>query len=289
MKSLMLVDFSNICYRCIYVAESDAKKEAMSEYEMYAYWKHLVVNAVVRLIDEHKPTKVVIASDVKESWRKEIYPEYKENRKKKRENSIIDFDKFYEVWGDFEPKFAQAFSNLVFLKVDRSEADDIIATLTEHQTASYDQIVVISNDGDYCQLLKFCNVKLMRPINGGKYEQVVSLNPQYDLDVKVIAGDRNDNIMGIKERCGPATAMKILKEGLDTYLEDPVIKENYIRNKTLIDFNMIPSDIKENIIKIYSEYQTKPIKWFSTSCFLNSQGLFKLSEENLTNVRAING
>ena len=74
---------------------------------------------------------------------------------------------------------------------------------------------------------------------------------EIDLKLKILQGDTSDNISSIFNK--RITMNKILEyvydnEKLEKYLEEnEESKKLYDRNKLLIDFNMIPENIKLNI------------------------------------------
>lgn len=112
-----------------------------------------------------------------------------------------------------------------------------------------------------------------------KKKMVDCLNPQKELDIKIITGDKGDNIPPIKKKVGLVTAEKILNNGLDNYLkESEEIKANYIRNKTLIDLNYIPKEIQENIINSYNNYQLKNMESKKILDFFVQNKLMKLMQ-----------
>jgi 5'-3' exonuclease len=78
-------------------------------------------------------------------------------------------------------------------------------------------------------------------------------DPEKDLFVKILTGDKSDNISGVFKKCGPKTACKYYadKELFKTKLENiEGAMERYLLNRKMIDFNEIP----ENLIK---EFKTK--------------------------------
>jgi 5'-3' exonuclease len=88
------------------------------------------------------------------------------------------------------------------------------------------------------------------------------LNPKKALDIKILSGDKSDNITPIKRGVGVVTAEKILnyEDGVDTFinlqetsLERELIQSNYQRNKRLIDLDFIPQNISKAIIKAYED------------------------------------
>jgi 5'-3' exonuclease len=215
-----------------------------------------------------------MAYDTKPSWRYSIYSDYKANRKEARDKAVVDFDKFFPIFNEFTNQIKEVFSTIYILNVDRCEADDIMAILCK-QTFKNDQVVIISSDGDMNQLINQ-NIKQYDPI---RKKLVECINPQRELDIKVITGDKGDNIPPIKKKVGVVTAEKILNNGLDNFLkESDEIKANYIRNKTLIDLNYIPSEIQENIINSYNNYPLKNMESNKILNFFVQNKLMKLMQ-----------
>lgn len=188
-------------------------------------------------------------------WRKEIYAEYKSQRKAQRDKSIIDFDKFFPIFNETIDDLKYIFSTMYTIKIDGCEADDIIAVLCKEKFADK-QIIIVSTDGDMNQLLVNKNVSQFNPL---KNSFVESINIKQKLLLKVITGDKSDNIPAIKAKVGIKTAEKIINEGLDTYLLDADVKANYERNLKLIDFNYIPTNITQLVLSRFDEYKIEPI------------------------------
>jgi 5'-3' exonuclease len=245
----------------------------------YGSWKHLITKNILDYIKKFEPTQVIIASD-SHSWRKEIYPEYKAHRKTARDASIINFDEFYKVNDAFVEHLKKTFSNIHWLKIQRCEVDDIIAVLVKEYNLG--DVVIASTDKDFIQLLKYPNVKLYSPITQTYTE---SINAEKDLELKIIQGDRGDNITAILPKTGPVKASKLLEEGVlytsepsfDILIKEQIeklkitdtiddVKERINRNTTLISFEKIPEDIKSAII---NTFEGSVLNSFSSMTFLS--------------------
>ena len=93
---------------------------------------------------------VYFVSDSKEkSWRKQLYNEYKGNRKK---DTDIDWEFVYNTYDNFKANLAKKIKVLEYSKV---EGDDWISYIT--QTANNEGIsnLIVSNDYDIKQLIKY--------------------------------------------------------------------------------------------------------------------------------------
>jgi 5'-3' exonuclease len=247
------------------------------------------------MVEKHKPTRFIIVFDSKlGSWRKNIYPEYKANRKIARELSKVDFKEFFKVSNPFLKDLKDVFCNLEILEFDGIEGDDIIAVLCQNFK---EKITIISTDKDFHQLQVFKNVKQYEP----KKKQMVNvLNPKISLEQKIIGGDENDNIPAIVPRCGKVKVANIMSSDLisniydEEYLKEEKnveaivkkyklkpeeIKKNLQRNTELIDLKFIPKDISEKILKALREPNTKKFDGRKFMSFLIEHRMGNLVEK----------
>ena len=77
------------------------------------------------------------------------------------------------------------------------------------------------------------------------------ISPKVDLELKIIKGDKSDNIPSIKNRIGEKTALNYInnKPLFEKLLEDNNINEQYKKNRLLIDFDYIPKELENKILK----------------------------------------
>lgn len=250
VKNALIFDLHNLIIRCIFVAEKEDPFNTN-----YTYWKYLVLTNIFEEISKYQPDICVLACDDRKYWRKDIYPEYKAHRRADREKSVVDFDAFYKMFNGFYEELKNLFTNMYILKVDKCEADDIIAILSERIK---DHIVInISTDSDLHQLYKHKNYRQYNPIRKCFVENI---NPSKFLLCKIITGDKqSDNIPGIKFKVGIKTAEKILQSGLQEYLDKENLQKEFDRNKQLIDLECIPIEYKLSIQKQFDTYELKPV------------------------------
>ena len=131
--------------------------------------------------------------------------------------------------------------------------------------SSHEKILIISSDEDFLQLQKYKNVYQYSP----KAKKLIkSTNPEIDLKKKIITGDTGDGIPNmlsqhnsfvLKIRQKQMTEKRLLELANTEMIAENLQGEQYnyyIRNKTLIDFNYIPEDIRQNIVTTYNEANT---------------------------------
>ena len=172
-----------------------------------------------------KPTHLAIIFDKSEnSFRKEIYPEYKAHRPDPPEDLVPQFPLMRAAVRAFD---------LTPIEQDRYEADDLIATYARQAREKGADVLIISADKDLMQLIGD-GVAMYDPASGeqGKFgsraerfigEQEVidyfGVPPSRVVDVQALAGDSTDNVPGAKG-IGVKTAAQLINEygDLDTLL-----------------------------------------------------------------------
>jgi 5'-3' exonuclease len=201
--------------------------------------------------------EVILAFDSSNSWRYLTYPKYKQHRKIAKEKSDLDYKKIFKDLTTFTEDL-KIFTPFTVLKVDRCEADDIIATLVLHTNHKF---TIVSRDEDFIQLLP--KARLYNPFTRKFVEED---NPKRFLMEKICIGQQKDNIPNIKTpndwpegkkrpSFGKKTFDKLYDDlTLENWIKDNDFTYNYKRNKKLIDFNEIPNIVKETILKRYECY-----------------------------------
>jgi 5'-3' exonuclease len=177
-------------------------------------------------------------------WRNQLHPDYKQTRIGDSNVGPI----FKMVYN--ENLFEEGGINTI-LEYPGLEADDCIALTTKYVNAKYPEanIYIITSDTDYLQLYKsnvhIYNLKY-KPLNESKN---CNNNPEKDLFCKTVMGDKSDNIPSIFPKCGIKTALKCYEDA--AYFENKLnsivgSRERLELNRTLIDFNNIPEDLKRS-------------------------------------------
>ena len=140
------------------------------------------------------------------------------------------------------------------IEVHGVEGDDITATIMRNTTASVKGIV--SSDHDYLQLgpsvkifdLRGENHEILPDEYNGK-----RLTHGQAIKMKVLIGDKSDNIPNVWPGIGPKKALKkyivdvdrsVLKDALEN---DPIAKKRFELNAKLIMFSEIPDYVVESV------------------------------------------
>lgn len=197
----LIFDLNHIAYRSLHSAHRDIKDAG------WQYFKALMLNQVFAMCRKFNPDEVILAVDSKENWRKKFYPEYKQNRKESREKQTdIDWSGFFNAYSEFVNEVKLHFPFYV-LQIKYMEADDIIGVLAREW--QHKDKVVVTSDQDFLQLLKYKGLKLY-DASGSKF--LKHDDPEKFLKIKVLMGDRGDNVKPIKPRIGEKTAERYIDE-----------------------------------------------------------------------------
>jgi len=261
-EKIVIIDGHNIAYITVFsTIHSD-----YSDNGPFKLWKHSFLSKLFTTIKDLDPTKVVLAFDSKNSWRYKLYAEYKANRKHQSGRYPLDKEKFLIALESMIEDVKTYFPSIYTIKVDQAEGDDIMAVLTKEVFNKINQeVIIVTGDTDLNQLLSLPRVRQYNPMKNDFFNVI---NPKKALDIKILSGDKSDNITPIKRGVGVVNAEKILnmEDGIDSFiemqktsLEKELVHENYVRNKKLIDLDFIPQNIRTSIIDAYNEYEWKEI------------------------------
>lgn len=223
--------------------------------------RHMILNSIRMYKQRFKEYgDIVVVSDAGGNWRKEIFPEYKANRKKTRDSSSVDWDELFRITNMVFDEITENFPYRT-MKVWGTEADDCIAQICigTQEFGAYEDIMIVSADKDFAQLQKFKNVKQYSPMTK---KMIVEENPRGFLLEHILKGDTSDGVPNVLSddkvfiegrRQGVMSAKKkaILSEDINAFGEDVV--RNFQRNAKMIDLTKCPDklviDIKEHFNK----------------------------------------
>jgi DNA polymerase-1 len=209
---LFLVDGYALIYRAFFALISRPLRTARGE-NTSAAWG--IVNFLQRLLNKHQPEYLGWVHDSGLSFRHERYPAYKATREKLTEELQSDFDTGMERI----VAILEAF-NIPILSLKGYEADDVIGTLVKKSVDRQLNVVVVSGDKDFQQLVRR-GVWLLNPGRGGPAsieEQWVGVEngaerlgvePEYVTDYLALVGDTSDNVPGVKG-IGDKTAVELV-------------------------------------------------------------------------------
>ena len=221
--------------------------------------RHTVLNTIRQYKHQFRHVDhggFVICCDSPKNWRKESFPEYKANRKKRRETDSTDWTSLFEFLHQMIADLREYFPYKV-MRVESAEADDIIAVLTQEEMKN--PTTIISSDKDFIQLQKYEGVQQWSPLT----KSFVKGNPKESLWEKLIKGDVGDGVPNIlssddtlvtegkRQRPVSKKKMELWKTDRSDWNED--MKRNFNRNEMMVDLEKTPESIRINIINQFRE------------------------------------
>lgn len=142
----------------------------------------------LKLVNYTSNDLVIVAIDGRGNWRRDVDPAYKANRKDLREKSEIDWYHWYRKFDEMVEKL-KASTPFHYIRIDKLEADDIIAVGVKHFNTV--PCIIISSDSDFEQLYAYDNVKIFSPVSK-KYKEVA--NP-YKVLANKVKQEKTDNLV----------------------------------------------------------------------------------------------
>jgi 5'-3' exonuclease len=196
----------------------------------------------------HGATDVVLMMDCPRAdiWRRDTHAEYKATRATPGDMPQNLFPHFYEV---VAPAMV---SDLGYKAIacPRAEADDVAAVLADWAVENDADLVIVTGDADLAQLCRPCvrvvDLKGECVLKKACAKAGCELDAGKYLALKLLVGDKGDNIPAIRPRMGPKTALKAV-DALEAELSDPNVRARYEHNKLMMDLSMTPPDIRAAI------------------------------------------
>lgn len=150
-KLVLAIDYNNVSMKAIYSTRH--AEQGVSSYDTEqecAIYGRTLIKDIFYLAKMFMPSEVYLLTDSKDPWRREICPEYKGTRKK---DETVNMQNIFKTMAEV----ADVLSAYGFCKlaVNNGEADDMAAMLQTCMRSENTNIVFISSDADWLQLLDF--------------------------------------------------------------------------------------------------------------------------------------
>ena len=320
-----LIDTANTFFRARHIASRNS-----DTWEKIGMALHLTLASVNQVVRKFGADHVVFCLEGR-SWRKDHYEPYKKNRvvdalsqteAEKEENEM-----FWDTYEKFTT-FLKEKTNVSVLRHERAEADDMIARFVHlHPNDTH---YIISSDTDYIQLISD-NVHQYNGITNqfitleGYHDEKGRLvvdkktkepkllgDPQWHLFMKCMRGDSSDNVFsaypgvrekGTKNKVGLTEAYAdrhkqgfnwnnmMLQRWVDHNEIEHRVKDDYERNRVLIDLTAQPQEIKDLVdsrIKESVRVDTTPQVGIHFMKFCGKYELTKISDQAETYAKWLN-
>lgn len=224
-NNVLIVDAMNLAFRWKHQGKLDFELDYLRTVESLAH--------------SYNCSNVIIAADMGSSkWRKDTYPEYKENRKDKfKDQTPKEKEEIEKFFQEYEVTLETLQEHFLVLRYKNVEADDIAAYVTKHrERLDIEDIWLISSDRDW-DLLVNDNVSRFSTVTRKEttvfnWDEFFDFPQEEYISYKVLTGDSGDNITGISG-IGPKKASELIKtygSAFDVYDAIPIdSKYKYIQ------------------------------------------------------------
>lgn len=234
-KTLMLIDGSSLIFRAFFALPNLTNNDGVMTNGVYGF-----LTMYQNAFDKYNPDSVLVAFDrSSKTFRHEEFKDYKATRDKMPSELSYQFGILKDILDSMK---------VAYTDLDGFEADDIVGTYADMgQDAGY-EVVIITGDRDYLQLvdehitvyLTKKGISDMVEYNLSTIKEEYGLTPQQLIDVKGLQGDKSDNIPGV-DGIGPKKAVGYIQkygsiEGLYEHIDEISGKKT---KQTLIDSESI--------------------------------------------------
>lgn len=256
----MIIDGSSLLFRAFFALPPLKNALGIPTNAVYGF-----LTMLLKLYEQLQPDYVAVAFDKsRETFRTELYSEYKANR-----DVAPD---------DLRPQFALIIEVLAVLgihaiELDGFEGDDILGSLAAQYGNENMEVSIISGDRDTLQLVD-TNVSVfltkkgiseMVQVTPANMDELYGYGPEQVIEMKALMGDSSDNIPGVPG-IGEKTALKLISQygNLETLYDslDDIkgkMREKLENNKDIAFLSRTLATIKCDIPCQYEESFFVPI------------------------------
>lgn len=325
MTKYALIDTANTFFRARHIASRNSTVD-----EKIGMAIHLTLASTNQIVKRFGIDHVVFCLEGR-SWRKDYYTPYKKNRVvdtlSQTEAEVEENTMFWQTYEAFT-NYLKDRTNCSVLRDPKAEADDLIARFVALHPE--DEHFIISTDSDYQQLIS-SRVKQYsgvtgelitlegyfddkgRPVKDKKTKEPKLLeDPEYILFRKILRGDSTDNVfaafpgvreVGSKNKVGIKEAYEdrhkkgynfnnlMLQRWSDHDGVEHRVRDDFNRNRVLIDLTAQPEDVKLSVdsnIREGVRTTTVPMVGIHLMKFCGKYELNKISDNAETYAKWLN-
>jgi len=293
----LVIDSSNIIHKSFYANQSE------DDITLAGVATHSALLTLNKYFKLYKPDKIILAFD-RPSWRLEYTKSdkcisgkiYKAGRRKNQtEKQKQKYKLFQEHIKDFE-NMVTDHTSIITLASDGLEADDLISGCVQLLTLEEDnEVIIISADKDFMQLLRYDNVYLVDPATGDERTlQDYNNDADFFMFEKCIRGEGEggDNVQSAKPNIRKTKIVEAYNDEfvrtnlMETKWKHPISKKKFIvgelfkENDLLMNLESQPDEIMEQIINEVQRGLANPgnFNHFKFIKFCQKFGLVKVQE-----------
>ena len=271
---LYLIDAHALCYRSFYAIKELANSKGQKTNAVYGF-----VSTLKKLFRERQPEYMAVCFDSPaRTHRQEKYADYKIQRPSMPDDLVSQIPVIKDVVAGYR---------VPALEYEGYEADDIIATIAGAFSSPDMNIVIVSDDKDMFQLVndhvRVLSIRKDAVIDAEAVKELVGLAPEFVTDFIALAGDKVDNIPGVRGigeasarhligRYGPVEEIyrnlervepKSLRDRLEAQKEQAFLSKELAELNAEVPVHFSVEDMRvaepdhEELLRIFSELEFK--------------------------------
>lgn len=274
---MILIDLSGLLVtKTMYLFDNKYNDEPCDEMD----FKVAAINAIVAMNKKFRDKygQLVICADYPPYWRKDIFEHYKGDRKRDP-SSGIDWVLYFKYLSNFL-RDCNDILPFMMLHVESAEADDCIFSMAKMASAINQKTIIVSEDRDLLQCQTWA-VGVIEQYTIRSKKMISVESEGYDIYKHIVkAGDDGmpniysdpDTLVTKGKRQVVMSKKKLAelydnKYNLKEFLQ-PNHYANYLRNRTLVDANYMPTDLNKSILEAYryEKYNKIPLTEYKNFC-----------------------
>jgi DNA polymerase-1 len=206
-KKLLLIDAMGLIFRAYYAMIKSPRftTKGLNTSAMLGF-----TNSLYEVLKNEKPTHVAVAFDTgAPTFRHVEYEHYKENREATPDDIVQSIPYIKRILDAFQ---------ICMIGIDGYEADDLVGSLAKHAEIEGFDVLMLTSDKDYGQLVSD-HIKMYKPGKFGQPAEILGVaeicekykieRPEQLIDMLGLWGDSSDNIPGVPG-IGQVRAQKLL-------------------------------------------------------------------------------
>jgi len=226
-KRLFLIDGSALAYRSYFAFIRTPLINSKGENTSAAFG---FANSLMKILKEEELDYIGVVFDTKApTFRHEIYKEYKSTRAKMPEEMVSQLPRIIELVEGL---------NIPILEMEGFEADDLMGTLARQAKEKGLEVILVTGDKDFLQLVDE-DIKVLNPRKSGedievydkeKVKEKFGVPVEKVTDLLGLMGDTSDNVPGI-----PGVGEKIALELIQKFgdLEGVLANADKVKRKNI--------------------------------------------------------
>ena len=273
---LILIDGMSLVFRAYHALSRSGMASPSGEpsFAVFAF-----ANILLSLLEKHRPDAICVVFDTAEpTFRHEMFADYKAHRDAFPEDLVPQLGRIKDLI---------SLMGLQRLELPGFEADDIIGTIARRESEDGHEVLCVTSDKDYFQLVND-RVKILRPGKDvGEYDvydatrvkEKFGVGPEHVIDVLALIGDASDNVPGVKG-VGEKTAIPLIEQfGSLEALYENLEKVERASVKTKLETDREKAFLSKTLVTIHTDVPIDAKRVALSRAEMNFDGIDSLCEE----------